>query len=99
MNNHNEIIARIKDIDIQIKIHNTAIRETKADLAERYNQITRLKSERACLLEELTQNETSFSKNESDDINLDFSEKDKDASESDFKLDVDEQNNVTSAES
>lgn len=94
--NDNEITKR--NIDIQINIHKTKIRDALDVITECENQITNLQAEKANLLEELgSQQSQTNSSDEKDDLNLDFSSIKNDSGEDDFKLDDVEQNNNDSA--
>lgn len=96
----NEIKSKIYDINAQIRIYKSQILDANEKIQECKNQIDNLQAEKVNLLEELSlaQKGSLLSENEYP-IELDFSDNNKDVDEPDFKLDIDEQNDVASAES
>ena len=100
MSNINEIKSKIYDINAQIRIYKSQILDANEKIQECKKQIDNLQAEKVNLLEELSsaQKGSLLSENEYP-IELDFSDNNKDVDEPDFKLDIDEQNDVASAES
>jgi hypothetical protein len=91
MDDKGEIVTRIRDIDMQIKMHKTHIREALDAITEHKNQIAMLQAEKVERLEELGPRwAQTISSEEKDDLDLDFSSIKDDSGEQIFHIDENE---------